>query len=117
MNRSRHGRGRLMLQPSLLLIMQQGPAHGYELMERLKEFGLGDIDPSLIYRALHGLEAERLISSSWDEKDSQGPPRRVYHLTPNGQEMLAQHLEELKKIRQKIDEWIQAYESHMKTDK
>jgi len=115
MNRGRHGRGRLMLQPSLLLIMQQGPAHGYELMERLKEFGMGDIDPSLIYRALHGLEAERFIDSSWDEKDSQGPPRRVYHLTPNGQEMLAQHLEELKKVRQRIDDWIQAYERHVKT--
>ena len=103
------------MQPSLLLIMQQGPAHGYELMERLKEFGMGDIDPSLIYRALHGLEAERLIDSSWDKKDSQGPPRRVYHLTPNGQEMLAHHLEEMKKIRQRIDDWIQAYERNVKT--
>ena len=35
-----------MLQPSLLLIMQQGPAHGYELMERLKEFGLSDVTPA-----------------------------------------------------------------------
>jgi DNA-binding PadR family transcriptional regulator len=104
-----------LLQPSLLLIMLQGPAHGYELMERLKEFGLGDIDPSLIYRALHGLEAERLISSNWDEKESQGPPRRVYHLTPNGKETLDQHLEEMKKIRQKIDDWIHVYERHAKT--
>jgi DNA-binding PadR family transcriptional regulator len=100
----------------LLLIMHQGPAHGYELMERLKEFGLGDIDPSLIYRALHSLEGERLVDSSWDEKDSQGPPRRVYHLTPNGQEMLDYYMEEMKGFRQKIDKWIQAYERHVKTD-
>ncbi len=113
MRRGRHGRGRELLQPTLLLIMLQGPAHGYELMERLKEFSLGDIDPSLIYRALHHLEAEGIVTSAWDEKDSQGPPRRVYHLTQDGREMLAQHLEEMKKIRQRIDDWIQAYEHHM----
>lgn len=114
MRRGRHGRGRPLLQPTLLLIMQQGPAHGYELMERLKEFGLSDIDPSLIYRALHALEADGLVTSTWDEKDSQGPPRRVYQLTEAGDQMLAQHLEELKATRQRIDAWIQAYESHMR---
>ncbi len=111
----RGARGRLLLHPSLLLIMRQGPAHGYELMERLKEFGLDDIDPSLIYRALHSLEGQGIVSSSWDEKDSQGPPRRVYHLTPDGQEMLDHYMVEMKGIRQRIDNWIQAYERSVKT--
>ena len=111
----RHGRqGRFLLQPTLLLMMHMGPAHGYDLMERLKEFNIRDIDPSLIYRALHTLEAEGLIASTWDKEESQGPPRRVYELTRMGSSMLADHLEELKKTRARIDQLIQAYEKHMR---
>jgi len=103
-----------MLQPSLLLMMHKGPAHGYDLMERLKEFGMGDIDPSLIYRALHALEAEGLVTSTWEEKESQGPPRRVYALTEAGNEMLIYYLDDLKNTRQYIDQLLKAYEQHMR---
>ena len=112
--RGRRGRGRYLLQPSLLLMMLMGPAYGYELIERLKEYGLGDIDPSLIYRALHSLEADGLVTSTWDKKETQGPPRRVYALTELGNDMLAQHLEELKNTRARIEQLIQAYEKHMR---
>ena len=112
--RGRRGRGRYILQPSLLLMMHMGPAHGYELIERLKEFDFGDVDPSLIYRAMHTLEADGLVTSTWDKKDSQGPPRRVYALTEAGDTMLGQHLEELKVTRARIDQLIQAYEQHMR---
>lgn len=112
--RGRQGRGRQILQPALLLMMHIEPAHGYELMERLKEFEMGDIDPSLIYRALHALEREELISSTWDEKDSQGPPRRVYALTEQGHRMLKNYLEDLKATRGRIDQLLNAYERHMR---
>ena len=95
-------------------MMHMGPAHGYDLMERLKEFGIHDIDPSLIYRALHTLEAEELVSSTWDEKDSQGPPRRVYELTQAGTATLSNHLEDLKNTRTRIDQLIQAYEKNLR---
>lgn len=115
---ARHGRrGRFLLQPTLLMMMLMGPAHGYDLMERLKEFGIRDIDPSLIYRALHSLEAEELVTSTWDKKKTQGPPRRVYELTQAGSEILADHLEELKNTQARIDQLIQAYEKHMRGDK
>ncbi|MGD8516817.1 MAG: helix-turn-helix transcriptional regulator, partial [Anaerolineae bacterium] len=68
------------LEPTLLLILHQGPAHGYTLIEQLREFGLTDIDPSAIYRALRDMESEGWVISSWDEEQTQGPPRRVYHL-------------------------------------
>ncbi len=103
-----------MLQPTLLLMMHMGPAHGYELMERLKQYGLNEIDPSLIYRALHALEQEELVTSTWDDKDSQGPPRRVYSLTEAGDKTLGLYLGELKETRGRIDQLIQAYERHMR---
>ncbi len=106
-----------MLQPTLLLMMHMGPAHGYDLMERLKEFGVRDIDPSLIYRALHSLEAEGFVTSTWNKEKTQGPPRRVYELTQSGSAVAADHLEELKNTRARIDQLIEAYEKHMRGDK
>ena len=103
--------------PALLMMMHLGPAHGYELMERLKEFGMGDMDVSLIYRALHALEADGLVSSNWDEKESQGPPRRVYSLTETGHLQLGQHLDELKTTRERINQILDTYESHMRNGK
>jgi len=113
---SRRGRSRQMLQPTLLLMLHSGPAHAYEMLERLEEFGINDIDPSLIYRAMHFLEAEGLVTSIWDDKDSQGPPRRVYKLTRIGDAMLVDYLDELKVTRARIDKLIQNYEKHMQNE-
>jgi PadR family transcriptional regulator PadR len=82
-------------------------------MERLKEYGLGNIDPSLIYRALHALEGEGLVSSTWDKEESQGPPRRVYALTAFGKQELDHYMDELKDQRDRIERLLQAYNDHV----
>ncbi len=105
-----------MFRPMLLLLMHEGPAHGYDLLERLKEFDISEIDPSIIYRILRGMEEDGLVTSVWEEKASQGPPRRVYSLTDSGDEALQSYLEELKQTRDRIDRLIQQYEKHIKQD-
>ena len=107
-------RGRDLLRPTLLFLMHQGPAHGYDLLERLRSFGIVDIDPSLIYRALHDMEKEGYIQSIWDEEKTQGPPRRVYTLTSEGDNNLQYYLEELQTTRSRIDQLLQAYALHMR---
>jgi DNA-binding PadR family transcriptional regulator len=102
-----------MLRPTLLFLMHQGPAHGYELLERLSDFGIHDIDPSLIYRSLRVMEAEGWVRSSWDKEKTQGPPRRIYTLTRAGDENLSSYLEDLRGARDRIDFLIQSYEQHM----
>jgi len=109
----RQRRGRHMLRPSLLLILHEGPLHGYELLERLKPFGLEDIDPSLIYRSLRDMEAEGLVRSKWEEENTQGPPRRVYTLADAGDQILREHIRELRTTRQHISRLLDAYENHM----
>lgn len=111
----RQRRGRHMLRPTLLFLMHQRPAHGYDLIERLKAFDIHDIDPSLIYRALRDMEAEGWIQSSWEKEETQGPPRRIYTLTREGDQILASYLEDLKRTRERIDHLIQSYEKHMKS--
>ena len=102
-----------MIRPVLLLLMHEGPAHGYDLLERLKEYEISGIDPSIIYRILREMEDDGLVTSVWEEKESQGPPRRMYSLTSSGDGALRGYLEDLKQNRERIDHLIQQYEKHM----
>ncbi|HEY4012942.1 MAG TPA: PadR family transcriptional regulator [Polyangiaceae bacterium] len=74
--RMRHGDVRV----ALLLALSEGPAHGYELGQRLLRASNGAWQPSpgSIYPTLQSLADEDLVSS-----DEQGQ-KRIYTLTPNG---------------------------------
>ncbi|NPV53200.1 MAG: PadR family transcriptional regulator [Firmicutes bacterium] len=51
--------------PCLLLLLLEKPAHGYDLMERLKELGFDgeNQDPGMVYRNLRRLEEEGMVRS------------------------------------------------------
>ncbi len=78
---------RNFLRPCLLLLLRERPAHGYDLLERLRPMGFNRDDPGRLYRALRSLENDGLVRSVW-EKSSSGPDRRTYELTPAGTESL-----------------------------
>ena len=111
--RGRGRRQRVMsfLQPCLLLMLIRGDAHGYRLLDELAEFGFNPdrFDPSLIYRALKEMEAGGWVTSRWDT-ESQGPRRRVYQITQEGQDYLQVWVADLRRTRQEIDALIAAYE-------
>lgn len=100
--------GRRFMRPILMLLLAEEPVHGYELMGRLKEFGIGQsgMDPSLLYRLLRILERGGLAESTLDDSGS-GPARKVYRLTPEGMEVLdmwAANLDEVSALLQKFKE-------------
>lgn len=105
------GRVRRFLEPCLLLLLRQGEAHGYKLASELERFGfeLEILDPSLVYRALRDMESMGWIQSRTDE-DSQGPPRRVYELSAEGELHLATWARYLQRTRDDIDRLLQEYE-------
>jgi PadR family transcriptional regulator PadR len=111
--RGRGRRRRVMsfLQPCLLVMLHRGEAHGYSLLNGLDEFGfnLDRLDPSLVYRALHDMEAARLVTSEWGD-ESQGPQRRVYRITGEGEQALTQWVADLRRTRQEIDYLLSAFE-------
>lgn len=78
----------------LLACLQDGAAHGYELMQRLHQRSSGafDLPEGTIYPVLRRLEAEGHVSSKWN--DAQGRRRRVYRLTARGRRYLAIHRDE-----------------------
>jgi PadR family transcriptional regulator PadR len=102
-----------LLEPTLLLFLHRGPAHGYTMMEQMGEFGLGDTDPSALYRTLRDMEARGWVTSSWDEEGSQGPARRVYQLTQLGDEVLSWWAKDVRETYQIIDHLLDTYVQHM----
>lgn len=72
----------------ILSAVGRGPAHGYLIVETLKErsggvFGLAE---GTVYPALHRLERAGLLTSSWSK--APGRRRRVYRLTVRGRKEL-----------------------------
>lgn len=68
----------------LLAIVEDGPAHGYAILEALRERSDEAIDlpEGTVYPALHRLEKAGLLASTWDT--STGRRRRVYRVTKRG---------------------------------
>ncbi len=77
------------LQPCLLLLLAEKPHHGYSLLEELGKQNLlgGEADVGNLYRALRRMEAENLVVSVWSEPGP-GPNKRIYTITPRGEEFL-----------------------------
>ncbi len=101
------------LEPTLLLLLHHGPGHGYTLIDGLEGYGLHDVDTSAVYRALRGMEEKEWVASSWDEEQTQGPPRRVYRLTKLGDEVLRWWTQDLHETRGMIDDILGSYRDHM----
>lgn len=102
-----------LLEPALLLLLHQGMAHGYRLVEGLGEFGLDNVDPSAVYRTLRDMEAKGWVVSNWQEEQTQGPPRRVYRLAKWGDEVLRWWTRDLQETRHMMDYLLDAYSRHM----
>jgi DNA-binding PadR family transcriptional regulator len=81
------------------------------MLEGLREFGLDDADPSMAYRALRDMEVEGWVTSSWEPHETQGPPRRVYSLTDEGEAALVEWAHDLKQWRARIDRFLKAYQA------
>jgi len=83
------GKTERFIQPCLLLALQKQSSYGYDLLEKIMEFGFldGPADPGMVYRHLRKLEQEGFVSSTWDTSGT-GPARRYYRITKEGEELL-----------------------------
>lgn len=107
----RQKRGRkLLLRPSILMMLLEQPAHGYILSEQLMDQGIipEHLDSSVIYRELRELDQRGWIDSHWDE-NSQGPRRRVYQINPKGIECLEVWISVLERVGNNIDSLLERH--------
>mgnify|MGYP000961151296 CR=1 FL=1 len=84
-----------LLEPALLTLVKAKPGHGYSMLTDLSEMGLNTLHPSVVYRTLREMEDLGWIQSDWETDQTQGPPRRTYHLTMQGEEALQYWKQEL----------------------
>ena len=103
------------LRPCLLLLLREHPAHGYDLLERLRPLGFSRDDPGRLYRALRALESDGLVRSVW-EKSTSGPDRRMYEMTRAGMETLHASAKDLKATSDVLDAFLSRYSEFVALD-
>ncbi len=98
------------IQPCLLLLIDEGVTHGYQLLDRLAEFGFADEtpDPGAVYRNLRRMEDEGWVESAWDT-EGPGPAKRCYRLTAMGVELLHAWAASIERSRQHLDSFLARY--------
>ncbi len=96
------------LRPCLLLLLREQPAHGYDLLERLRPLGFAGDDPGGLYRALRALEGDGLVRSAWEPSQS-GPARRIYEVTRAGMEELHRRAKSLVRARETLGVFLSRY--------
>jgi len=91
----------------LLSILAEGPAHGYAVIETLRQRSSGtfDLPEGTIYPALHRLEKQSLLSSDWTEES--GRRKRIYKLTAKGKQALSQRQQEWKNFSKAVNATIE----------
>lgn len=102
------------IQPSLLMVLLDGASYGYELLQRLPEFGFlrEEVPPGMIYRHLRQMEEDELLTSRWEAEGS-GPAKRVYELTPAGREVLEAWIDHMEMKARKLQEFVAAYRARV----
>jgi DNA-binding PadR family transcriptional regulator len=93
-----------LVQPAILVLLAEGPLHGYRLAERIGEmpmFGGTKPDGSGVYRFLKTMESMGHVVSSWDTSES-GPAKKAYQITPSGRCCLRQWVKTLEEYREAL---------------
>ena len=93
---------------SLLLVLAEVAAHGYDLPALLAPLGLGSTDRGFLYRTLRAMEAEGLVTSAWDASPS-GPARRMYTVTPAGKDWAAAASTTVREADRHMARWLARY--------
>lgn len=90
--RGQNAFGRRWQSAFILLIIAEEPTHGYDIAQKLDDFGClikntGQMGG--LYRLLSDLEADELIIADW-ETDKPGPAKKTYRVTNKGVEKLSE---------------------------
>lgn len=99
---------RNFLIPLTLLHLRELNGHGYELMEKLSQFGIQSMDQGNFYRVLRQLEKDELVTSIWDTS-SGGPAKRIYSITDGGEKYLEVWADSLGHYQKMLNQFFNLY--------
>jgi PadR family transcriptional regulator PadR len=99
-----HARVERFVEPALLLLLREGPTHGYDLLEQLPALTGERVDMGNLYRYLRALEDEEIVRSEWADG------RRTYELTDAGRALLDQWATALRASQHVVDAFLERHE-------
>ncbi|WP_291580305.1 PadR family transcriptional regulator [Clostridium sp. UBA6640] len=91
-----------LLEGCILNIVSKNETYGYEICEKLIEFGFKDISEGSVYPILIRLEKKKSLYSIM-KKSPLGPMRKYYYLTEEGMEELKEFISSWGEIKRNID--------------
>lgn len=81
------------LETMALAVIEQESIHGFEIIRRLEEAGVGTLrmQEGTLYPVLYRMEAAGWLEARWEDGSikRRGPRRRIYSVTEKGKEELA----------------------------
>lgn len=80
-----------VLAVAVLAVLTRGEAHGYAIAAALAAAGLGIVKGGTLYPLLGRLETAGHVLAHWQPGEG-GPGRKVYVLTPQGRQHLADQM-------------------------
>lgn len=72
----------------ILMLINQLPYYGYEIISKLEQYPIVAAKENTIYPLLRRLLKEEYVSSSWQESTEGLPPKKYYSITKKGNENL-----------------------------
>lgn len=107
----------LFLRPGILLLLKEDPSHGYNLIDDLRQKGIidGDLDAGVVYRYLREMEEEGLLIAEW-QTEGPGVPRKVYRVTPSGQEFIHGCMLNLQRTQQRLEHLFKLYRKNLEKE-
>lgn len=100
------------LETMVLSLLEQGQAHGFEILRRLEEAGCGALrlKEGTLYPVLYRLERAGLVRAEWerDAKGRRGPRRRIYRLAKGGKRELTGRREQWREFVSVIGKIVEA---------
>lgn len=91
-----------LLEGCILKIISEHETYGYEICERLINYGFQDISEGSVYPILIRLEKKKLLYSKMKESPL-GPMRKYYYLTDEGKNELNEFISSWNQIKKSID--------------
>lgn len=106
---------RRFILPAILLLLSEGPRHGYGLLPVLRGFGFGHVDRPAVYRALAQLERDGMVTAPPAESKT-GRARRVYRVTPYGERVLRSWMCVILEEHDRLERVLRRYQATGTTD-
>ncbi|WP_042351326.1 PadR family transcriptional regulator [Bacillus massiliigorillae] len=96
-----------ILEGCLLSIISKKETYGYEMTEKLSEYGFTMVSEGSIYPLLLRMKKEGLVTITQKKPSSGGPMRKYYSLTAEGIEALEQFKKNWAAISQSVNHLLQ----------